>query len=223
MLKSIFHPTWYKELAPFMESEEIDKILHTLRDRANSFNTKIYPKFSDTFNVFKEPLDSYKVVILGQDPYHTEGMAIGYSFAVPQDKPAPPSLKNIIEEVELEYDTLLLTYDSTLKAWRDQGVLLLNTALTVERGRPGSHLSLWKPFTQEVIAVMERTIKPLYLVLGKKAEAVIKENNVDAQRCVITSHPSPFSVYRGFRNSGIFKKINELLDTPIDWTAIKDY
>jgi len=225
MLRQFFHSSWYKELAPFLESNEMRAILSTIKERANSFNTKVYPRFSDTFNVFKYPLNNYKVVLLGQDPYHTEGMAIGYSFAVPQDKDIPPSLKNIIAEVENEYNTLLLYFDTTLQAWREQGVLLLNTALTVERGRPESHLYLWKPFTKEVIRVLEEKIQPLYLVLGKKAEKVIEENNVDKNRCIITSHPSPFSVYKGFKDSGVFKKINELLvknnQSPIDWTKIK--
>jgi uracil-DNA glycosylase len=202
-------------------------ILSTIKERSKGFNVKVYPSFNNTFKAFKYPMDSIKVVIIGQDPYHTEGMATGLAFANPNSygyTELQPSLKNIINELEYEYDVVILNPESELSSWATQGVFLFNTALTVERASPGSHSLLWKPFTYEVIKSLEENIKPIYLLLGKHAENTVQPFNIPDERKVITSHPSPLSAYRGFKGSGVFKKVNKRLEEkgilPINWLSI---
>src|ERR1051326_4628371 len=135
------HPSWQ----PF-----IDDVLNRAED-LRELNTQIlpnieyYPAKENIFNVFRMPLEDIKVVILGQDPYPKEGQAIGYAFAVSESTNKPASLRIIEKEIGHEID-------KTLSHWREQGVFLLNTALTVEKGKAGSHLNYWQNFTRQVIA-----------------------------------------------------------------------
>lgn len=137
-------------------------------------NISYQPKKEDIFNVFSMPLDDVKVVILGQEPYPTPGDAIGYSFAVPEDRRIPASLRIIRQELYNELGEELNmfpdSYWQPLEHWRRQGVLLLNTALTVETGKAGSHLKYWEQFTQRVIFHIATQNPCIWVLWGKKAE-----------------------------------------------------
>jgi len=124
---------------------------------------KYYPAPQDIFNVFQMPLQDIKVVILGQDPYPKEGQAIGYAFAVNEDISKPASLKIIEKEVGHELDRTLLN-------WREQGVFLLNTALTVRAGQAGSHIRYWDNFTKSIISHISRENKCIWLLWGRSAQ-----------------------------------------------------
>src|SRR5690606_27515474 len=145
------------------------------------------------------PLDRVKVVILGQDPYHGPGQAHGLCFSVQPGVPAPPSLQNIFKELERDLGCSIPNH-GYLQPWAEQGVLLLNATLTVERGRPGSHQQMgWKPFNVRAIQVLRQERQGLvFMLLGsyaqdKSALMAVKQNLI-----LKSSHPSPFSAYRGF-------------------------
>lgn len=179
----------------------------------------IYPV--DIFAAFnKTPLDKVRVVILGQDPYHNPNEANGLAFSVNEGIKFPPSLRNIFKE--LENDLGLVRTNSDLSDWAEQGVLLLNTALTVEKNSPNSHKDLWKDFTDNVIKLLNDQENPIIFVLWG--------SNAQSKKCFITNpihyiiesvHPSPLSAYRGFFGSKPFSKINDVLiennQEPIKW------
>jgi uracil-DNA glycosylase len=173
------------------------------------------------------PLDSIRTVILGQDPYHGPDQAHGLCFSVQKGVDLPPSLKNILKELGRENasDT------GDLTPWALQGVLLLNTIMTVERGRPGSHEKKgWEIFTDKIISLVSETAakkkKPLaFLLWGNWAHKKIPL--VDSRHFVVKSaHPSPLSCYRGFLGSRPFEKVNDYLKSmgqnPIDWTLPRE-
>ncbi|MDR2579412.1 MAG: uracil-DNA glycosylase [Fibromonadaceae bacterium] len=142
----------------------------------NLSNTKYQPEREDIFNVFKMPVSDIKVIILGQDPYPTEGNAMGYAFAVPADKKIPASLRVIKEEIVKEFAIPCLANHEhpewrTLKDWRDSGVFLLNTALTIEAGKIGSHLGYWKNCIGSVIKYISKTHPCIWMLWGKKAQS----------------------------------------------------
>jgi len=186
----------------------------------------IFPKGADIFNALNTTrLKDIKVVIIGQDPYHGPGQAHGLCFSVPRDVPPPPSLKNIIREIENEYGTKMPS-SGDLTGWAEQGVLLLNATLTVESGRAGSHQNKgWEIFTDAIIrAVNERSSHVVFLLWGsyahKKGAFIDRDNH-----CVLESpHPSPLSAHRGFLGNGHFKKANDYLTAhgiePVDWFRI---
>jgi len=167
--------------------------------------------------------DDVKVIILGQDPYHGEGEAHGLAFSVPDGVKMPPSLRNIFREVSEDIKTPIPTA-TDLTRWAKQGVLLLNTALTVAPGSPGSHANKgWKKVTDAIISALANSDKPRVFVLwGKHAQskkALIMLNK--SHLLIESAHPSPLSVYRGFIGSRPFSRINAwLLEqgiTGIDW------
>lgn len=201
---------WYKALQPFVDSDKfamLGAIIATLRDK-----TTVYPSRLDMFKAFRYcPLNNLKVVILGQDPYH-DGSADGIAFSNSKVNKISPSLRNILKETK--------GYEKDLAYWAEQGVLLLNTAQTVEEGRPGSHLPLWEEFTNEVIKVINRNPNVVILLLGAKAQSF--EEKFNKYHVILkTSHPSPLSAHRGFIGSGIFTKCNQELEKmnkkPITW------
>lgn len=178
-------------------------------------NNKQYPERTDIFRALTlTPPSKVQVVILGQDPYHGFGQAHGLAFSVRQGTPAPPSLRNIFKE--LKNDLNIERTNTDLSDWAKQGVLLLNTALTVEDGKPGSHMALWEPFTDNVIKTLSQTKKQTVFVLwGAFAQ---KKAPLLAGRSLIQSaHPSPLSAYRGFFDSHPFSKINDKIERPIFW------
>ena len=189
----------------------------------------IYPAQNDWFNALKEtPLESVKVVILGQDPYHGEGQAHGLSFSVLPEVKIPPSLKNIYKELQSDLSIPIASH-GYLRDWANQGVLLLNSVLTVEAGQAGAHQGKgWERFTDRIIeTVCENNTGVVFMLWGSYAHK--KGQNIDRQKHLVLEgvHPSPLSAYRGFLGCGHFSKANVFLleqgKTPIDWSAHLSY
>jgi uracil-DNA glycosylase len=171
------------------------------------------------------PLDSVKVVILGQDPYHGPGQAMGLSFAVPEGVKVPPSLANIYKELEADLGIARPAHGD-LSAWARRGVLLLNNTLTVEGGKAASHAGRgWETVTDACVAAVAARAEPsVFILWGSHAQAKAKriEGLRAGQHCVIESpHPSPLSAYRGFFGSRPFSRANAFLTergrAPVDW------
>ena len=184
----------------------------------------IYPKKEDVFRAFElTPYKDVKVVILGQDPYHGQNQAHGLSFSVNDNVVFPPSLRNIFTELVSDIGGQTPT-SGNLTAWAKQGVLLLNTTLTVQEANPMSHAKKgWETFTDDVLRYLNQHETPIVFVLwGKHAQT--KSKLIDTSKhCVIKSaHPSPLSAYRGFFGSQPFSRINEFLvqenQSPINWS-----
>ncbi len=204
----LFTNDWGEVLSPIINSEYFVDLMEKLADERKSYD--IFPGEKDVFRAFN--LTAYKetrVVIVGQDPYHTPGVADGLAFSTRADK-LPPSLRNIFKE--LEDDLGIKNSSGDLSSWAQQGVLLLNRTFSVRSGQPLSHDFLnWKVFTDFVLEKLNDHPSPLVFVLwGKEAQAL--EKNIDDRHAIIKSaHPSPLSAYRGFFGSGVFAKINEAL------------
>ncbi len=198
----------------------MQKIMGYLEERSQNFN--ICPDIDLIFRAIElTPLDRVKVVIIGQDPYHGEGQADGLCFSVNSDNALPPSLQNIFKE--LENDTGISCTSGDLTPWAEQGILLVNTCLTVEEGRPGSHGDIgWENFTDKVIKVVSDQKNSIIFVLwGNWAKK--KQKLIDGKRHIVltAAHPSPLSASRGFFKCGHFSKINMHLKSsgmnPINW------
>ncbi len=182
-----------------------------------------YPPGSKIFNAFNTtPFERVKVVILGQDPYHEPGQAMGLSFSVPEGVALPPSLRNIYAEIQQELGTVPPA-SGDLTRWAAQGVLLLNATLTVRRGQAGSHQGHgWERFTDAAIRALAQQREHLVFLLWG-SYAAKKAQFIDAQRhMVLTSaHPSPLSAYRGFFGNHHFQLCNDYLvrngQSPIEW------
>lgn len=185
---------------------------------------KIYPRGSQIFHALDAtPFEKVKVVILGQDPYHGPGQAHGLCFSVPKGVPAPPSLVNIFKELHADLH-LPIPKSGNLEHWAEQGVLLLNSVLTVEEGKAASHQGKgWELFTDAVIQRLATERKGLVFVLWG-AYAQKKAAFVDRKKHFVLEsvHPSPLSAHRGFLGSRPFSKINRYLEKngekPIDWS-----
>lgn len=178
-----------------------------------------YPKKEDVFRVFQMDIKSIKVCLLGQDPYHGRGQAHGLSFSVPKGVTIPPSLRNIYKELQIEFPERNYTFKhGSLEKWCEQGIFLLNSALTVEPSNAGSHMAFWKEFTDDVIKTIASENKDcVFLLLGNfaKGKGLFVPNK---SRIVSGVHPSPFSAHDGFFNSNVFKKVEQAVGTPIDWS-----
>ena len=214
-------PTWQTALDPEFEKSYFKKLMETLEKEYLS--EIIYPPQSLIFNAFsKTPFDKVKVVILGQDPYHGAGQAHGLCFSVPEGIKPPRSLVNIFKELNNDLGIQLPIHGS-LDSWANQGVLLLNTTLTVKAKQPLSHQNMgWEVFTDAVIETLSKQTKGLvFLLWGRNAHA--KETLIDASKHHVlkAAHPSPFSAARGFFGCKHFSKTNELLKSQgleeIDW------
>ncbi len=189
----------------------------------------IYPPEGMVFNALRmTPPEKVRVVILGQDPYHEPGQAMGLAFAVPPEcRPLPPSLRNILKEYQDDLDVPLKQYPD-LGRWAKQGVLLLNTTLTVRAHKALSHAKIgWENFTDAVIsAVSQHCPHVVFMLWGRPAQ--LKQHLIDkGKHLVLTAaHPSPLSAYRGFFGSRPFSDANLWLEShklqPIEWTAISD-
>ena len=200
----------------------IDTLAQVEQARANG--QVIYPPQADVFNAFKlTELENLKVVILGQDPYHGPNQAHGLAFSVRKGVRVPPSLQNMYKELALEYPEFQLPEHGCLESWAQQGVLLLNTVLTVIATQPNSHRHLgWEQFTDKVIASISAQCQGIvFLLWGSHAQK--KGRHIDRDRHFVLNapHPSPLSAHRGFLGCGHFKQANELLvkqgKTPINW------
>lgn len=197
-LKAEFEKPYFKELADFLHGE---------------YETKtIFPRKELVFRAFATDLNEVKVVILGQDPYHTPGAAEGLAFSVPNSQPIPPSLINIYKEIDADIGKHANPRGS-LSNWQKQGVLLLNTVLTVEAHRPKSHSGKgWEIFTTETIKYLNEKRPHLVFILWGR-DARNKKVLIDTSKHLVleSAHPSPLSAYNGFFGSRPFSKCNEFL------------
>ena len=217
------HPSWLSGLqeqfdAPYMVE------LKSFLNAGRAAGKQIFPKGSEWFNALNfTPLDKVRVVILGQDPYHGEGQAHGLCFSVPPGVKPPPSLVNIYKELRSDLDVAPPAHGN-LKAWAEQGVLLLNSVLTVESGKAASHQGQgWERFTDAVVRLVNDQPRPIAFVLwGNYAQK--KAAFVDQNRHLVirSAHPSPLSAHNGFFGSKPFSKINGFLrgqsEPEIQWS-----
>lgn len=189
---------------------------------------EIYPSKAQVMRALTAlDLPDVKVVILGQDPYHGSGQAMGLSFAVPNELfPKPPSLQNIFKELKTDLGISVAKDQSDLTGWVQQGVLLLNTVLTVEASKPLSHRDQgWEQFTDRVMMELGSRSQPLVFILwGGHAQKMKSKINLQTHRVIESPHPSPLSSYRGFFGSKPFSRANEYLkemnQSPIRWGQI---
>lgn len=177
-------------------------------------NSVVFPKKDKIYAAFDyTAFEDVKVVILGQDPYHGANQAQGLSFSTPKEIKNPPSMKNILKEIEDDMKRVSICEDGNLIPWAKDGVLLLNTILTVEESKPKSHHKLgWETFTQNIIKTISEELEGVVFILwGANAIKQEKLINTDVHHILKGVHPSPLSSYRGFFGSKVFSKTNELL------------
>jgi uracil-DNA glycosylase len=212
-LQSEFEQPYMAHLRSFLlQQKQLDKV--------------IFPDSANIFNAFNStPLSAVKVVIIGQDPYHGPGQAHGLCFSVQPGVPAPPSLQNIFKELNRDLNIPVPPH-GCLQSWAEQGVLLLNATLTVERANAGSHQGQgWEVFTDRAIQVVSEQCEGVVFLLwgsyaGKKSQLI------DGRKHLIlkSPHPSPLSAYRGFIGNGHFSAANQYLQqqgkTPINWSLV---
>ena len=223
-MQIIGEPSWDFILKNEFEKTYFQKLMGFVSDEYQINENSIFPSRENIFRAFEAcPFEHVKVVILGQDPYPTKGHAHGLCFSIEEDvKPFPKSLVNIFKEIESDLNQPIPANGSLVR-WAKQGVLLLNTVLTVKEGQAGSHMNKgWEQFTDAVIQILSDQKEDIvYLLWGSKAQE--KGKNIDSlKNCVLTSvHPSPLSSYRGFFGCKHFSKTNEYLiskgSAPIDW------
>lgn len=209
VLKGEFEKDYYKKLIDFLEEERKE---HT-----------VYPPSEDVFNALKfSPYEKTKAVILGQDPYHEPGQAHGLCFSVNKGVKIPPSLLNIYKEIKNDLDITQPDH-GYLADWARQGVLLLNTVLTVRKGEANSHKGKgWEIFTDKIVELLNQREKPMVFILwganAKSKQAIItnKDNMI-----LSGAHPSPLSAFNGFFGGRYFSRTNRFLELtgqePIDW------
>jgi uracil-DNA glycosylase len=222
MSKGSLSGQWQQQLGAYLATDAMQTLANFLRQE-NAKGKQIFPPNEQLFAALNAtPFENVKVVILGQDPYHGFGQAHGLSFSVPDGVPAPPSLVNIYKELTREYG-IATPVSGNLSAWAKQGVLLLNSVLSVENGQPGSHKDKgWEGFTDHVIQQLVNQRQGLVFMLwGAYAQAKGKIIN-SQHHCVLRApHPSPLSAYRGFIGCGHFASANRYLQSrgisPIDW------
>ena len=227
LVESQMSANWKKALEGPLSHPEFDRLRRFLAKESQS-GCLIHPDADHLFHTFRlTDFNGVKVVLIGQDPYHGESQAMGLSFAVPNSlQKKPPSLKNLLKELAEDLQCPLPVEESDLTGWAVQGVLLLNTLLTVRRGEPLSHAeSGWTEFTTGVIEALNRREKGMvFLLLGSHAGKLRSRVDPDKHRIIEAPHPSPLSAYRGFFGSRIYSRTNQaLLDlgqSPIDWARI---
>ena len=218
--------SWLEVLRPQFEAPYFAQLKDFLVTERQQYTC--YPSGGNIFNAFNlTPFDKVKAIIIGQDPYHEPGQAHGLCFSVRDGIRVPPSLVNIIKEINSDLGTAVSTERGDLTGWAEQGVLLLNATLTVRAHQAGSHQGKgWELFTDAAIrALSEQRSGLVFLLWG--SFAIAKSKMIDPSRHLILTapHPSPLSVYRGFFGCRHFSKANEYLISqglsPIDWTAIR--
>lgn len=215
--------TWKQLLADEKQKPYFKSIIDFLKKESAAGKT-IYPKQKNIFNALKfTPFESVKVVIIGQDPYHNPNQAHGLSFSVKEGIQIPPSLKNIFQEI---HDDLGLPYSKNgcLERWAKQGVLLLNSVLTVEAKKPQSHAHIgWQQFTDKVIQSLNHHPESIvFLLWGSYAQRKAELVDGNKHHILKAPHPSPLSAHRGFLGCRHFSKANKILEShhrePIDWS-----
>ncbi len=212
---------WQKALKEEFRKPYYAKLYKTVTEE---YRTRlIFPPAEDLFNAFHfTPLHQVKVVILGQDPYHNDGQAHGLSFSVKKGVDIPPSLGNIYQELSTDCGCYIPNH-GYLEKWASQGVLLLNTVLTVRAHQANSHRGIgWEEFTDAAIRVLNEEDRPMvFLLWGRPAQAKESMLNNPKHLVLKAPHPSPLSAYRGFIGCRHFSKTNEFLkehgEEPIDW------
>lgn len=209
VLKDEFEAPYYQQLRQFLKKEYQEQV--------------IFPEMNHIWEAFEwTPYDKVKVVILGQDPYHGPNQAHGLSFSVQPTIKTPPSLVNIYKELQSDLGIPPVNH-GYLKAWAEQGVLLLNTVLTVRNGQANSHRGQgWETLTDAVIKKLNDRATPIVFILwGKPSISKLKLIDTTRHAVITAPHPSPLSAYRGFFGSKPFSKTNEALikfgETPINW------
>ena len=214
LLEEEFNKDYYLKLREYLKAEYSTQ--------------RIYPSMYDIFNALKfTPYESTKAVILGQDPYHGEGQAHGLCFSVKKGVIPPPSLKNIFKELSSEYG-ISEPNSGELTGWANQGVLLLNTTLTVREGKPQSHKGQgWEILTDKIISLLnDKTTPTVFLLWGSNARAKSKLITNPRHLVLESAHPSPLSAYNGFFGCNHFIKANEFLRKnnmcEINWKAISN-
>ena len=202
------------EFREFFQTELVAGKFDSLIEFFNSSTLnaqEIYPAPTQIFRVFQLPLEKIKVVILGQDPYHTPGVADGLAFSVQTTKLAP-SLRNILKEVKSDIGQTIIQ-NGDLTPWLEQGVFLLNNVLTVEKGHAGSHRQIgWEQITEDCVNMLNSKLPhAVFILWGSDAQA--KAKFIDSSKHLIlqSAHPSPLSAYRGFFGSKPFSKANQFL------------
>lgn len=216
------HDTWRHALQNEFSKDYWKTLTNTIRD----FYKKktIYPNPKKIFNAFDStPLDKVKVVIIGQDPYHGPSQAHGLSFSVENNTKIPPSLMNIYKELNSDLD-ITIPSNGNLQSWADEGVLLLNTILTVEANQANSHKGLgWEKFTKAVIKAVDKELdNVVFMLWGKQAQSFLSMIDENKHYILCAPHPSPLSAHNGFFGCKHFSKANEYLKNngkmPINWT-----
>lgn len=210
LLKDEFSSDYYKTLRKFLVSEY------------NKYN--IYPPAGDIFNALKNtPFENVKAVLLGQDPYHAKGQAHGLCFSVQRGTPLPPSLKNIYTEIENDLGIQMPKDNGDLTPWAKQGVLMLNTTLTVREGMAGSHRGHgWEILTDRIIEIVNEKPEPVAFILwGANAKSKLPLITAKQHFIFTAAHPSPLSAYNGFFGCRHFSGVNRFLCDngiePINW------
>ncbi len=212
---------WEKALHSEFSKEYYKKLFFFIREQYSK--VPVYPKSDEIFTAFHlTPLDKVKVVIIGQDPYHNPGQAHGLCFSVKPQVEIPPSLVNIYQELHDDLGCKIPNH-GYLTSWAEQGVLMLNTVLTVQAHKPMSHRGVgWEEFTDAAIAEVNKQDRPIVFILwGKPAQEKAKMLDNPKHLILKAPHPSPLSAYRGFFGSRPFSQTNEFLEkhgvSPVDW------
>ena len=217
VMQNLFGTGWYNAMGTYLESQEFAELGRWLMTERRQ--KVVYPEQKNVFKAFQlTPYEKVNVVFLGLDPYIRKHQATGLSFGVELSEDmikVPPSLRTIIKELEEDLDTLSLEFDYSLEGWAKQGVLMLNTSLTVQDGQTNSHLHMWKPFTLEVIdAINSMNENVIFILLGKTAQSYEKHLDPDTTRVIKAPHLAAEAYAggnAGFYGSKIFSKCNAML------------
>jgi len=222
MRQIILEESWKRKLLVEFKKDYMKVLSEYLRSEKQK-KKKIFPPSHQIFRAFDlTSFDNVRVVILGQDPYHGFGQAHGLSFSVDRATRIPPSLENIFKELEFDLG-INKPKHGNLEKWGHQGVLMLNSILTVEEGKPASHSKKgWEQFTDEVLNVLNHYKRHVvYILWGQKAQEKCKFLDKNKNLIIATPHPSPFSARSGFFGSKPFSRTNQYLKKheiqPIDW------
>ncbi|PTO74941.1 uracil-DNA glycosylase [Vibrio splendidus] len=216
--------SWESIINDERDKEYFQSVLAFVEQQRNSGKT-IYPPQEQVFSAFDmTPFESVRVVILGQDPYHGANQAHGLAFSVLPGVKIPPSLRNMYKELAQDIDGFEIPSHGYLDTWASQGVLMLNTVLTVEEAKAHSHAKCgWETFTDAIIAELNQRSEPIiFLLWGAHAQKKGQAIDADKHHVLVAPHPSPLSARRGFFGCQHFSMTNELLSSinqqPIDWT-----
>ena len=214
--------TWEDVINLEKEKDYYQKLKEEIDKRYQ--NSRVFPEKQNIFKAFSlTKLENLKVVILGQDPYHGLGQAQGLAFSTPSNIKNPPSMVNILKEINDDLGKKSICEDGDLTSWAKQGVMLLNTILTVEEGLPKSHHNLgWEVFTDNIIKyISDNKENIIFILWGSPAISKTKLINKSKHHILTAPHPSPLSSYRGFFGCKHFSKTNEILTNlkkePINW------